>query len=159
ILIAFGWTLLQPKVYTADANGIVTTDAGEDIGSSFTSNSLARQKLASYVQLGELRSVAEYAIEQLDIDTTPELLVRRVTVSNPNDTLFLRVVAEAGSAAEARDLAEVWVRGLEREVNALESGDPEVRGSIFLEPRDSARLPSSPSSPNVRLALMLGALV
>jgi capsular exopolysaccharide synthesis family protein len=158
VVVALAWTLVQPKVYTADASGIVAVSGGEEEGASFTNNSLATAKVPSYVELGSLRSVADYAIQELGLDTTPEALVNRVEVSNPTETLVIRVDAQGSSPEGARDLAEVWIRGMEREVNLLETGDAERSGEIFLSPRDSARLPASPSSPNTQLNLAVGLL-
>ncbi len=163
LILSFGWTRLQPIVYTADANGIVTsvtadTNGGGSTTMSYTTNNLITAKLPSYVQLGSLRSVAEYAIDELELDTTPEELISQVSVSNPADTNFIRVRANASTPEEARDLASAWVRGMQREVNILESGKAEIQGAIYLLPRDAASLPSTPSSPNVRLSLAIGLL-
>src|SRR5690606_22593864 len=108
---------------------------------------------------GASRSVADRVIDELQLDTTPERLVSQVTVTNPLDTVSLRVNAQASSPELARDIAEAWVRGMAAEVNLLEGEDEATEGSIFLAPIDSARLPSSPTSPNVRLALAIGALL
>lgn len=162
LVLAFGWTRLQPVVYTADANGIVTSEVGENGGNSaalsYTNNNLISAKLPSYVQLGSLRSVAEYTIEELGLETTPEVLIKQVSVTNPADTNFIRVRANASTPEAARDLASTWVRGIQREVNILESGNSATNGSIYLLPRDAASLPSSPSSPNVKLSLAIGFL-
>lgn len=161
VLIALGWTLLQPKVYTADASGVVSTavtPSGNESNASlnYTTNTLATAKLPSYIELGSLRSVAEYAIEQLNLDATPESLITQVRVTNPPETLFIRVTATASTPEEARDLAEVWIRGMTREVNTLETGSPDKQGELYLAPKDSARLPFAPSSPNTSLNLIVG---
>ena len=110
VAVAWGWTALQPKVYTAEASGIVTaTNAGSDTGSSLVGDQLARSKVTSYVELGSWRAVAECAIDELGLNTTPESLVTRVDVSNPLDTVIVRVTASASSPEEARDLAESWL--------------------------------------------------
>lgn len=152
-------TMLTPPVYTADSSGVVSTDVNSSqssIATDYTSNSLASSKLPSYVELGSLRSVAEYVIGEMSLETTPEELVRQIKVTNPADTLFIKVSAEATDPVTARDLAETWIRGMEREVNILESGNPETRGTIYLSPKDSAILPNKPSSPNLSLNIILG---
>lgn len=157
VLLALGWTLTQPRVYTADASGVVAVEANDEAGSSFTTNSLASVRVPTYVELGSLRSVAEYAQEELGIDDSPESLVSRVRVLNPAETLMITVEATGPTPESARDLAEVWVRGMAEEVNLLETGSADTQGDIFLAPRDSARLPTSPSSPNTELAFAVGA--
>jgi len=157
---AFGWTSLQPRVYTASASGIVqSTGGGSDTGSALVGNQLASSKVSSYVNIGGWRSVAEHAIVALDLDTTPAVLVTRVAVSNPLNTAIINVSAGAASPEAARDLAEAWIDGMVAEINTLESGDPVVPGAVTLMAGQSASLPSEPSSPNVRLNLALGVLI
>ena len=162
VALAFGWVTLQPRVYTADSSAIIqvsTAEEGDNLGMISLGNSIARGKVTTYVQVGESRSVAERAIEDLGLTTSPDSLVRSVRVTNPADSVSLRVSASASTPEGARDLAEAWIRAMAAEVNFLESGNEAIQGAVFLTPMDSARLPSSPSSPNVRLALAIGGLI
>lgn len=160
VAVAFGWTLLQTKVYSADSTAIVQAErASDDVGTAMAGNSLANSRVKTYVDLGTSRSVADRVIGELRLDTSPQALVNQISVSNPIDTLSIRVSAEASTPEAARDIAEAWVRGMAAEVNTLESGSPQTPGIVYLQPVDSAKLPSAPSSPNVRLALALGGLV
>ncbi len=160
--IGFGfvWSLVQPRVYTADANGIVVaaTDS-QDRSSGMVGNSFSLSRVKSYVELGGWRSVAEHVIDELGLVDTPEALVRRVTVTNPIDTVVLEVKATGSTPEDARDLATAWVRGMQAEIERIETpadgGEPQMR----LDAGDSARLPSAPTSPNTRLALAIGALI
>lgn len=158
ILGAGVWSILQPKVYTADASGYVAAAGASDIGSSMVGNQLAQSKVRSYVDVGSWRSVAQHAITALGLKESPEAVINRVKVTNPAETVVLRVSATGSSPEAARDLAEAWIRGMIAEVDTIEattSGEPAVR----LVPGDSARLPSAPSSPNTRMNLALGALI
>lgn len=160
VLVALGWTALQPRVYTADASGFVVAVSDQsDAGSSFVNNNLAMSRVKSYVQLGGLRTVAEHAIEELGLAETPEELVRRVTVSNPIDTVIIQVRATGPTPEAARDLATAWVGGLQAEIERLETPDGGGRAGMRLDPAESARLPQSPSSPNVERTVVLGALI
>ncbi|UXW85201.1 polysaccharide biosynthesis tyrosine autokinase [Microbacterium azadirachtae] len=164
VAVAFGWTLLQPKVYTADASAIVQANTSGDTGDSSLSsamlgNSLTSGRVKTYVALGQSRAVAEGVITELNLDVSADQLVKQVSVANTVDTTTLKVTADASSPEKARDIAEAWVRSMGAEVNRLETTDPAKKGAVFLSPIDSARLPDAPSSPNTRLALALGALV
>ncbi|WP_109210459.1 MULTISPECIES: polysaccharide biosynthesis tyrosine autokinase [Microbacterium] len=157
---AWGWTALQPRIYTAEASGIVTaTNAGSDTGSSLVGDQLSRSKVTSYVEIGSWRAVAECAIDELGLTTTPESLVTRVEVANPVDTVIVRVTATAPSPEEARDLAQSWIGCMVEQIDAVEGTGEAGTAAVTLVTGDSARLPTSPSSPNVRLALALGALI
>ncbi|MBG9885504.1 hypothetical protein ABE10_02650, partial [Bacillus toyonensis] len=162
VAAAFGWTLLQPKVYTADTSAIVQTRSanGSDsnVGEATLGNTLAISRVKTYVELGTSRAVAERVIKDLGLKTSPDAISSRISVSNAQDTPSLKISASAGDPQGAKDLAESWARAMVSEVNKLESGDAARQGSMYLQPIDSARLPSSPSSPNVRLALLIGGL-
>lgn len=157
---AAGWSALQPRVYTADASGYVrAATTGEGSGSSLIGDQLARSKVTSYLDIGSWRSVADHAIGELGLDTTPERLVNRVSVSNPVDTVVVKVAASAPTPTEARDLAEAWIRGMILQIDDIEGDGTPGSAAIALLPGESARLPSTPSSPNTRLNLLLGGLV
>lgn len=160
IAVAWGYTALQPRVYTATTSGYVAaTSTGTDSGSSLVGDQLARSKVTSYLDIGSWRSVAEYAIADLGLDTTPEQLVTQVEVTNPLDTVVIHVSASADSPEAARDLAEAWIEGMVVEIDNIEGDGTTGSAAVTLIPGDSARLPTAPSSPNLRLNLALGALV
>lgn len=152
------WTVLQPKVYTAETSGYVAAQGATDLGTSMVGDQLAQSKVRSYLDIGSWRSVAEYSIDQLGLDTQPERLVDQVRVTNPTGTVILQVAASAPSPEAARDLAEAWLRGIILQVEKIESADGHTP-PVTVIPGDSARLPTTPSSPNARLNLALGALV
>ncbi len=157
---AFGWSMLQPRVYTADSTGIVTAGApDETTGGALINNQLAQSRVKSYLNLGSWRAVAEHAIDELGLDVSPESLVARVTVTNPVDTTALRVTATGPTPQEAQQLAEAWMKGMATEINVLEGGTATQPAQLRLVVGDSARLPTSPSSPNVRLNVMIGTLI
>lgn len=158
--LAFGWNLLQPKVYSADATGIVTaTTTDESAGGALIGNQLAQSRVKSYLNLGSWRAVGQHAIDELKLDTTPEALVSRVTVTNPLDTTALKVTATGPTPEEAQRLAEAWLRGMAVEITTLEGGTAAKPAPVSLVVGDSARLPDSPSSPNTRLNVLIGALI
>lgn len=157
ITAAAGWSLLQPRVYTADASGYVAAQGATDLGTSMVGDQLAQSKVKSYLDIGTWRAVAEYAISELKLNTTPEALVKQVSVTNPTNTVILQVSASASTPEAARDLAEVWIRGIIKQVDQIEGANGKTP-PVTVIPGDSARLPTSPSSPNWKLNLALGAL-
>jgi capsular exopolysaccharide synthesis family protein len=160
---AFGWALLQPKVYTADASGFVSAGSNADTGNALVGDNLAQSKVKSYIDVGSSRAVAQFAIDDLDLaNTQPEQLVGRIEVSNPVDTVLLKVSATGSTPTDARDLAEAWLRGIAQQIQVLENptGDPVAGdGVVQLVPLDSAVLPSAPTSPNTRLTIGIGLVI
>ncbi len=158
LAVAGIWNVVQPRVYTAEASGYVAALGATDLGTSMVGDELARAKVKSYLDIGSWRAVAEYAIGELQLSTSPEQLVDQVKVTNPVNTVILQVAASAATPEQARDLAEVWIRGVIRQVELIE-GAGGMSPPVTVIPGDSARLPTAPSSPNTRLNLALGALV
>jgi len=161
-LLAYGWTLTQPKVYTASGSAIITTGTSASIGDALVGNQYAISRVKSYLDIAKSRQVAEYAIEQMGITASPDAVVGRVTVSNPLDTAVLRVSANGDTPQEAQALAEAWIAGMTKVVSDLEnanSTDPGSESVVRLQTLDTAVAPSAPSSPNVKLAVALGLLV
>lgn len=160
--VAFGWTLLQPRVYSANASGIIATGVSSDLGSALAGDNYAKSRVKSYLDVAKSRTVAANVAEELGLDSSPESLVAKISVENPLDTAVIKVSAEAGTPEAARDLAEAWVRGIGVQVSELENANvpdgSEASSIISFNSLDAAVLPTSPSSPNTRLAIALGLL-
>lgn len=157
---AFGWTLLQPKVYTSTGSAIITTGGSESLGDALVGDNYAKSRVKSYLDIAKSRQVGSYAAEQLGLEASPDSLVARVTVSNPLDTAVLRVSATGSTPEEARDLTEAWIAGMTEAVQEIETGGEEGATTVVeLRTLDSAGLPGAPSSPNTKLSVALGLLV
>ena len=155
----YAWTMLQTPVYTAGASGYVTSRATEDIGTSSLGDSLARSRVQSYLDIAGWRSVAENAIDDLGLETTPEALVERIEVSNPVDTVILKITAQADTPEGARDLAEAWIEAMIVEIDAIEGDGSEGSSPVTVVAGDSASLPTTPSFPDVQMALIVGGVL
>ena len=155
----YGWTLLQTPVYTAGASGYVVSTQTEDVGISTLGDSLARSKVQSYLDIAGWRSVAEGAIDELELETTPEELVTHVTVTNPADTVIMKISAEASTPESARDLAEAWIEAMIVEIDEIEGNGSEGSAPVTVIPGDSASLPTTPSFPDVQTAMLVGGIL
>lgn len=157
-LAGFAWSAVQPRVYTADASGYVAAVASDgSTGAALAGDQLALSKVKSFVDMGYWRSVAETARDELGLTASPEQLVQRIRVTNPVDTVNVRVDASGATPEAARDLAEAWIKGMSKQVDQLETGGS-GQGAVRLVAGDSARLPTAPSSPNVKLDIAIGAI-
>ncbi|MDN4477446.1 polysaccharide biosynthesis tyrosine autokinase [Demequina sp. SYSU T00039] len=157
--LAFGWTLMQPRVYTSTGSAIITTGSSESLGDALVGDNYAKSRVKSYLDIAKSRQVGEYAAAQLGIDASPDSLVARVAVSNPLDTAVLRVSATGPSPEDARALTEAWIAGMTQAVANIETGGEGGTTVVELRTLDSAGLPGAPSSPNTRMSVALGLLV
>ncbi|MDL9978267.1 polysaccharide biosynthesis tyrosine autokinase [Microbacterium sp. ASV49] len=162
--VAFGWAKLQTPLYEAAASGVIKTVAvptGPQEQSLFGTNDTAAQnKVAAYLDLAGYREVAQNVITDLNLNTTPEQLVNLVTVTNPPGTTVLRIVAQGSSPASARALAEAWIRGMVKTIDKVygTTGQP-GSAAVNITPVGSASLPTSPVFPDLRTALLVGAVI
>ena len=156
---AYGWTLLQTPVYTASASGYVTSRQTADIGTSTVGDSLARARVQSYLDIAGWRRVAQTAIDDLGIDTTPEALVGRVSVTNTPDTVIMKINAQADTPQGARELAEAWIRAMIVEIDDIEGDGTEGSSPVTVIAGDSASLPTTPTFPDLQTSLIVGGLL
>ncbi len=162
VALAFGWSLVQPRVYTADATALIqakTEGDEQNLTTQQIGTFVAQGKVKDYIELGDSRTVAQRVIDRLGIDTSQEALLRAINITNPVDSNSIRISANANTPEGARDLAQAWSTSMAEEVNVYETGDAAVPGATFMRPIDSAALPTAPSSPNTRLALAIGGLL
>ena len=105
LLLAFVWTSVQPKVYTATA-GYVTAGGGSRIGESYSSQTLAQQKAKAYVTLVTNRHVTEAVVKDLGLDATPQALAARITATVPEEGVSISVTASGLSPRAAKSTAD-----------------------------------------------------
>ena len=159
ISAGYGWALLQTPVYTAEATGYVATRQSAEIDASSVGDKLARSRVESYVAIAGWRSVAENAIDDLGLDTTPEMLVTRVSVTNPQNTVIMKISAKADTPEAARDLAEAWLRAMNVEVDSIDGDGTQGSAPVTVLAGDSPSLPTTPSFPDIQTAVLVGGIL
>jgi capsular exopolysaccharide synthesis family protein len=156
LAVAAGLSMVQPKVYQADASGFVSAGTASNPGEASVGDSLAKSRAASYVDLAKSRATAQDVIEDLDLDVAPATLIGRVTVSQPLDTVLIKVSARAPSPREAQQLADAWVRALKGQVDQVENPAGTSAQALRIVPVEAAALPTRPVSPNTERNIALG---
>lgn len=164
---AAGWTILQPKIYSSDSSGIVVTPGSDNVSLALAGDSLAKAKVKNYESVAKSRLVADRVIQALDLKTTADALLGSITVKVPLDTAEIRVTAQSTDPVTAQRVADAWVNGLAAQVEAIETApsagasgsSPSAETAVRVLPLGKAVLPTSPTSPNTKLNLALGALV
>lgn len=164
---AAGWTILQPKIYSSDSSGIVVTPGSDNVSLALAGDSLAKAKVKNYESVAKSRLVADRVIQALDLKTTADALLGGISVKVPLDTAEIRVTAQSTDPATAQRVADAWVNGLAAQVEAIETApsadaagsSPSAATAVRVLPLGKAVLPVSPTSPNTKLNLALGALV
>lgn len=155
------WSVLQPRIYAAEASAIVLTE-GSDVNTLLSGDTLAKSKIKNYESIAESRLLADRVIETTNLDTTADALLQTITVSVPMETAEVRIKAKSPDPATAQQVADAWINELAKQVQQLETsaavGGPRSvpLPAVSLVPLDMATLPTDPISPNVRLAVLFG---
>jgi capsular exopolysaccharide synthesis family protein len=160
-VLAYGWTLLQPKIYSSQSSGIVVAAGANNLGLSLAGDNLAKSKAKNYKSVASSRLVAERVLGVTGMDISADALLKSVSVSIPLDTSEISVVVESTDPASAQRLADEWVTALAAQVSEIENaagGDAAASSAVRVVPLGKAVLPAEPISPNLRLALLVGAL-
>jgi capsular exopolysaccharide synthesis family protein len=142
----------------------VVAGGSDNLSLSLMSENLAQTKAAKYESVAKSRLVAERVVKSLGLTTSPDGLLGSVSVTVPKESAQLAVTATSTDPAMAQRVADAWVKGLADQVKDMESIQA-VEGSnvvpvpvIRVVPLGEAVLPTAPTSPNVKLALGIGAL-
>jgi len=156
VAVAAGVSLVQPRVYQADASGFVSAGTSANAGEASVGDSLAKSRAASYVDLAKSRATAQTVIEQLGLHVAPASLIGSVAVTQPLDTVLIKVSARAATPRAAQQLADAWVQALKTQVDSVENPTGASSQALRIVPIESAELPATPVSPNTRRNLALG---
>lgn len=158
VAVGFGWAKLQTPVYEATASGLVRSADSEDETALLMSDSMAMQKLPTYMQMAAWKEVAQGAVDELRIDISPQAAATLVTVENPDSTALIKVTARGSSPEDAAALAEAWISSLTATIDRVEGGSTgSAPMTIYLA--SLAAVPMVPIFPDMRTALVVGGLL
>ncbi len=157
VALAGIFNLTQPRVYAANANGFVSAGGtATDPALSSVSDSLAKSRAKSYVDIAKSRATAQSVINELGLNESPASLISRISAEQPTDTVLIKITAKADSPHAAQALADAWIVALQDQIEAVENPNGKNEAPIRLLPVESAALPSAPVSPNITRNLAIG---
>jgi capsular exopolysaccharide synthesis family protein len=153
------WSMTQPRVFESSASGVVQAVSGSDAGLALAADNLAKSKAETYVRLAASEALADDVAASLDDGRSSAALLSRVSAVLADDSAIIEVTATDSSAEQAMALADAWIEALTARVELLENPEGTITTqAVTFVALATAPLPSSPASPNVRIALVLGAL-
>ena len=125
---AFGYSMIQSKVYEARATLIVggaLNQSNVDISGLQASQAVS----ATYARIATTRPVLDAVIKKLNLRTTAEELLKSVTAITGSDST-LAITARDGDPARAADIANSIVDELIANSPALSGQSAEIRASV-----------------------------
>ena len=177
-LAAAAFAVARPSapVYSATAGlfvGPARAATGQDAyQNAYSAAQLAQQETPSYASLVDSPAVLRGVIADLHLATTPSQLSQQVSATSPANSVVINITARAGSAAEARDIANhtaLRFASLAERVTVAVVGKASVGRSVvgptFVGPAvrltlvTPALLPTAPASSHKTTELVLGLVV
>ena len=173
---AFAVARASAPVYSATAGlfvGPARAASGQDAyQNAFSAAQLAQQEAPSYASLVDSPAVLRGVIADLHLATTPSQLSNQVSATASAKSVVINITASAGSAAEARDIANhtalrfaSMAEGVTVAILAKALVGWSVVGQSFVGPAvkltlvTPAQLPTAPSSSHKTTDLVLGLVV
>ncbi|MFC5338952.1 polysaccharide biosynthesis tyrosine autokinase [Leucobacter denitrificans] len=162
VIAAAGISLSIPPKYEATTQLYVSA-RGESsaIGDLAQGSNLARQSVATYAGIVGTESVLGPVVKELGLERTATQLAADVTATAPVNQSLINISVVGQDAERTAKIANAIGASLSAVVEGeLEAGDGEEEPSLVsLSTVQPALVPSSPTSPNLKLNLALGALL
>ena len=149
---AFGYTkyFITPQYEASSMIYILSTKQATDLSMALDIQT-SKQLTADFEILAKSRPVVEAVIDNLELDTDYETLVKRITVENPSNTFVLKMTAKDPDPEMACNLS-----------NALSDATAEQVAKVMDTDKpnkvEEAVVPKEPVSPNVMKNTLLGVL-
>lgn len=165
VAVSYGWYAVQTPVYEATAVGLVKTrevalaDEANQSLLATANDTVARGKVPTYLDMATWKPVADRVIEGLGLSTTPDQIVTRIGLENPENTNIIRVTASAGSPEDAAALAQSWLEALAVQIDEVEGDGTAGSAPVSIFVTGSAILPQTPVYPDLQTALIVGGVL
>ena len=149
---AFGYTkyFITPQYKASSMIYILSTKQATDLSMTLDIQT-SKQLTADFEILAKSRPVVEAVIDNLELDTDYEMLVKRITVENPSNTFVLKMTAKDPDPEMACNLS-----------NALSDATAEQVAKVMDTDKpnkvEEAVVPKEPVSPNVMKNTLMGVL-
>ncbi|MCC2030738.1 polysaccharide biosynthesis tyrosine autokinase [Microbacterium allomyrinae] len=159
VLVMFGYTLLQPRVYTASSAGYVVAGGSAGFMDAMSGTEAAATKARSFIPLITSGAVFDQIASDPTLDLGGESLSGRLSASVAEGSTLLEVSATASSPEAAAALADGALEAVAAVVEHIESEVGAESSSILVVPLENAVVPTQPVSPDLRVNLLLGGVI
>lgn len=153
-------TFTTTPQYQASSQIFISTPAAAlDISALATGSSFSQQRVKSYAQIINGPATLQPVIDLLKLNTTVDLLAKRVTASAPLDTVLITLNVTDTDPARAAAIANAVAAQFAVTVNTLEISQAGSGSPVKVSTVKSATPPTAPSSPKKALNLALGLIL
>lgn len=153
-LVAFVGTkmFVTPKYTSVTKLFVMAKNDDTSASATYTYLQTGSMLTKDYMELVKSRPVLEKTISKLKLDVTPEELAGMITTETPTDTRIMSISVTDDDPKEAKQIADTLRKAVSVQITEIMSADS-------INTVEEGNLPTSPSSPNVKKNMMLGALL
>ena len=153
-LVAFVGTkmFVTPKYTSVTKLFVMTKNDDTSASATYTDLQTGSMLAKDYMELVKSRPVLEKTISKLKLDVTPEELAEMITTETPTDTRIMSISVTDDDPKEAKQIADTLRKAVSVQITEIMNADS-------VNTVEEGNLPTSPSSPNVKKNMMLGALL
>lgn len=150
-LVAFVGTkmFVTPKYTSVTKLYVMAKNDDSSASATYSELQSGSMLMKDYMELVKSRPVLEKAISKLKLDMEPEELAEMITTETPTDTRIMSISVTDDDPKEAKQIADTLRKAVSVQIMNADSVNTVEEGN----------LPTSPSSPNVKKNMMLGALL
>ncbi|MEJ1921967.1 polysaccharide biosynthesis tyrosine autokinase [Microbacterium sp. KHB019] len=150
-----------PKYVASTQLYVSVRTEGAATGDLVQGTTFARQIVTSYVDVVGTALVLEPVVEELGLDVSAQALSSRVSATTPLNTVLIDITVTDTDPKQAAAIADATAVSFANVVQTqLERPDAEGGASpVQITVTDPAAEPTTPSSPNVPLLIVLGGLL
>ena len=157
---ALGLSYSKVPIYQASIKIIVGQELNRDVPGSLTGDVTGLQQFTrTAAQVVNTRPVAEEVIRELNLSTTPEVLLANLSVEQVNETQVIEVSYLDPDPQTAKQVADAIGEVFSRQISELTPNTEYITATLW----ERALPPEAPVSPqpqrNALLALVLGAIL
>lgn len=153
-LVAFVGTkmFVTPKYTSVTKLFVMTKNDDTSASATYTDLQTGSMLTKDYMELVKSRPVLEKTISKLKLDVEPEELAEMITTETPTDTRIMSISVTDDDPKEAKQIADTLRKAVSVQITEIMNADS-------VNTVEEGNLPTSPSSPNVKKNMMLGALL
>ena len=153
-------TVNTTPIYTAQTQVFVSAaDDQSSVASAYTGSQFSQLLVKSYLAVAQSTPVAQAVITDLGLTMTPAQLAGKVTATVPLNSVVITLTASDPSPQLAQQIATSLATQFTKVVTRLEQPTAGGASLVKVSVTQPAALPTSPSSPRVKVNLALGLLV
>lgn len=144
--------MVEPRFKSTVAvfiNDLKSTDPDGDNDQTINDINMYQKLVGTYSEIAKSRKVAEDVIKELGLELSAEEAREMVSVSAKGNTQFLNISVTSTDGEFAYAMAN-------QVALSLKKVSLELRGTDIVQILDPANLPVSPTSPNLKLNLIIG---